>query len=244
MQFLSEAELSASQMRDVPDAVVELMNRLPADVIVREQYLDFFRNRMFRQTLLVHDRAPVNRRLSGAALECAWIASPAELRDGAYRTEGGSVKTNDPGLVAMLEELIARWPEPLAFDELASHALARAGAGKSAEAREHLRVQLLELWTVHVVQLSGVPRLLGSRAGPRPTASPLARAQAAAGQPVVSTLFPSNYMPSDDDERRLIGLLDGIRTIEQLAAELDSDAETVAARLEHLARQGLLLARP
>jgi SAM-dependent methyltransferase len=42
LQFLSEAELFESQMRDVPDSAVQLMATLPADALVREQYLDFF----------------------------------------------------------------------------------------------------------------------------------------------------------------------------------------------------------
>ncbi len=58
LAFLAEADLFESQMRDVPDSAGRLMAGLPDDVVVREQYLDFFKNRMFRQTLLCHDQAP------------------------------------------------------------------------------------------------------------------------------------------------------------------------------------------
>ncbi|MGH2894500.1 MAG: methyltransferase regulatory domain-containing protein [Solirubrobacteraceae bacterium] len=47
LQFLSEADLADSQLRDVPEGVGELVASLPRDVVVREQYLDFFSNRAF-----------------------------------------------------------------------------------------------------------------------------------------------------------------------------------------------------
>lgn len=77
LQFISEAELSDSQMRDVPTGVGELISGLPEDVIVREQYLDFFSNRMFRQTLLARANAPVTRAIEGRVLGGLAVSSPA-----------------------------------------------------------------------------------------------------------------------------------------------------------------------
>lgn len=81
LQFISEAELSDSQMRDVPTSVGELIAGLPEDVIVREQYLDFFSNRMFRQTLLTHANAPITRAIDGGVFDGMAVSSPAR-RDG------------------------------------------------------------------------------------------------------------------------------------------------------------------
>lgn len=75
--FLSEAELSDSQMRDVPESAGRLMASLGDDAIAREQYMDFFRNRTFRRTLLCHARAPVRRELDDGVLERLAISSPA-----------------------------------------------------------------------------------------------------------------------------------------------------------------------
>jgi SAM-dependent methyltransferase len=84
LAFLSEADLFESQMREVPESAEKLMAGLPDDVVVREQYLDFFKNRMFRQTLLCHEQAPVTRALDEQAIERFWISSTAR------REEGGS----------------------------------------------------------------------------------------------------------------------------------------------------------
>lgn len=82
LAFLSEADLFESQMRDVPDSAERLMGGLPNDVLVREQYLDFLKNRMFRQTLLCHEAAPVTRALDEEAIERFWISSTARLQEG------------------------------------------------------------------------------------------------------------------------------------------------------------------
>ena len=160
LQFLSEASLSDSQMREVPAGVAALMAALPPEAVVREQYLDFFRNRMFRQTLLVHSELEVTRQLDGSAIEGLWLSSPAQLNDGAYVVDaGGSVETTDPLVTAVLDELGAAWPGALRFDELIARTLRRLGqdsASLPGERREQLRVELLELYLVHVVQLSSV----------------------------------------------------------------------------------------
>ena len=61
-------------MRDVPESAERLLAGRPDDAVVREQYLDFFKNRMFRQTLLCHGEvsgsASAGRRRAGAAVRC------------------------------------------------------------------------------------------------------------------------------------------------------------------------------
>jgi SAM-dependent methyltransferase len=67
--FLAEADLYESRLDGVPESAVRLMSDLPEDVVAREQYLDFFKNRMFRKTLLCHEHAPVRRDLDDVHLE-------------------------------------------------------------------------------------------------------------------------------------------------------------------------------
>jgi SAM-dependent methyltransferase len=75
LAFLSEADLFESQMRGVPASAERLMQTLPDDVLVREQYLDFFKNRMFRQTLLCHIDVAVRRELDDRVLEHLMVCS-------------------------------------------------------------------------------------------------------------------------------------------------------------------------
>ena len=48
-----------------PPQVGEFLRRVGHDVISMEQYIDFLRNRTFRQTLLVHQACLSNRQVDG-----------------------------------------------------------------------------------------------------------------------------------------------------------------------------------
>src|SRR5262249_44431839 len=104
LAFLSEAELSESRMRGVPDGAAALMDALPDDVVVREQSLDFFTNRMFRRTLLCHSEAQMQRVLSAGAVSRAAIASPATSQDDeTFDTpDGNQMTTTEPHIVAAM----------------------------------------------------------------------------------------------------------------------------------------------
>jgi methyltransferase-like protein/ubiquinone/menaquinone biosynthesis C-methylase UbiE len=80
LAFLSEADMFESQMREVPESAGRLMEGLGEDAVAREQYLDFFKNRMFRQTLLCHAEAPVNRELDVGQVERFAVSSQARVQ--------------------------------------------------------------------------------------------------------------------------------------------------------------------
>jgi hypothetical protein len=73
------------------------MEGLPGDAVVREQYLDFFKNRMFRQTLLCHAEVPVSRELDGEQIEgfavySAAVAADTSVAAAADAGDGGGVE--------------------------------------------------------------------------------------------------------------------------------------------------------
>jgi SAM-dependent methyltransferase len=242
LQFLSEADLADSQLRDVPDGVGELVASLPPDVVVREQYLDFFSNRAFRQTLLVHAELPLGRAIDDAALEALVLSSPARpAEDGFVGPDGAVMRTADPLVAAAMHELCERWPEPVALPELLTSAARRAGTElPSAEARRVLRRVLLDAHLAHLVLLSADAPAVTSHPGARPLASDLARAQCAAGVRVLSTLIPGNVPLGDEADRRLLALLDGTRDRSTLADQLAITPEALGHALKQLAGHGLI----
>ena len=243
LQFLSEADLADSQLRDVPEGVGELIASLPPDVVVREQYLDFFNNRAFRQTLLVHAELPLRRVVDDAALEALALSSPAQpTEDGFVGPDGTVMRTSDPLVASAMDELCERWPEPLTFPDLLTRAARRAGIEPvSDERRGGVRRVLLDAHLAHLVLLNGGgASALTAHPGPQPLASALARAQCAAGARVLSTLIPGNVSLDDDTDRRVVELLDGTRDRQTLAAQLDIAPDALGRALERLARQGLV----
>ncbi|HEY7831805.1 MAG TPA: class I SAM-dependent methyltransferase [Solirubrobacteraceae bacterium] len=274
LAFLSEANLFESQMREVPDSAERLMAGLPNDVVVREQYLDFFKNRMFRQTLLCHADAPICRELDDTQVEgfAVYSAARGGEQDGVFETpEGYTMTSSEPLVLAAMGALQEAWPRALSFGELLERGVAamegaavdELAEGEVAEdevphelVRARLRVVLLEAYLAQIVMLQGCAPPLVNRAGERPRASPLARAQGAAGLPAVSSLLHANVRLEGELEQRVLALLDGERdragVLRELGAGGDAaegevsrekvSREELEAVLERFAGVGLLAA--
>ncbi len=274
LQFLSEADLFESQMRDVPESAGRLMASLPQEVVVSEQYMDFFKNRMFRQTLICHDTAPVDRALDEAGIEGLWISSRARPQKGVdgegeegrafsetqpivhdlapgedpeARTfltpEGFSMTTSEPHIRAAMSALGEAWPRPVAFPALLARASEAAGPEAAPElVAVRLRGVLLQAYLARIVMLAGCPPPVVGEVGERPTVSPLARAQSAAGLKALSSLLHANVRLDGELEASALVLLDGTRTVAEVATALDARPEQIVDCVERLASVGLLLA--
>ncbi len=123
LQFLSEADLSESRMEGVPASAGELFEAIADDPLAREQYMDFFKNRTFRRTLLCRAQASVRRAIEDVHLERFTISSPARPAPDGDRVEGEtfvtpdgySVTTSDSLVLAALHALAGCWPAALEF---------------------------------------------------------------------------------------------------------------------------------
>ncbi len=274
LQFLSEADLFESQMREVPESAGQLMANLPQDAVVREQYMDFFKNRMFRQSLICHEAAPLDRTLDDAAIEGLWISSRARPEEGAggageegrargenppvshiplpgedpvertYLTpEGFSMTTSEPLVQAAMGALGEAWPRSVAFPTLLERAREAAGPEAPPQLVEaRLRSVLLQAYLARIVMLLGCSPAVTGELGERPTVSPLARAQRAAGLKALSSLLHANVRLDGELEAGTLELLDGTRTLAEVAAELVAPTEQVVECARRLASVGLLLA--
>jgi SAM-dependent methyltransferase len=242
LQFLSEASLSDSQLRDVPERVAELMATLPNDVVEREQYLDFFTNRMFRQTLLVRQAAPVRREIHDERVAELALSSPARWDGERFTTpSGASMTTSESTVAAAMHELGDCWPESVQFADLLERVAQRVGVRALApEVVRQLRAVLLEAYLGQLILLHGCPLPATSHAGERPAAGALARAQCRAGRGVLTTQLGTNWAIATDFQGRLLPLLDGRRDRGSLATELGVEVEAVEDALSELAGHGLL----
>jgi len=247
LQFLSEADLSESRMEGVPESAGELFEAVADDPLAHEQYMDFFKNRTFRRTLLCHAKTPVQRAIDDIHLNQFAISSSAQPAPqdhlGEQQTfvtpEGYSITTSEPLVLAALDALASSWPAALDFPVLLERSLGATGA-PSELAAAGLRAVLLEAYIARVVQLHATAPLVSASAGERPLASPLARAQCAAGLPAVSTLLHVNARLEGELEPQLLVLLDGSRDRQALTGAVSVPAGQVDEALERLAWLGLL----
>jgi SAM-dependent methyltransferase len=249
LAFLSEADLSESLLRGLPAEAERVIATLPDDPLVREQYIDFFKNRVFRQTLLCHADAPVRRNLDVGLLDRLTLSSAARpsTDPGApgeqtfVTAEGYSVTTSEPLVLAALQALADVWPAALGFEDLLERVHAAVDPQLPAEAvATRLRAVMLEAYVARIVRLHRTPPPVSPSAGTRPFASPLARAQSAAGADVVSSLLHANVRLDGDIDAALLPLLDGTRDRPALCRELALQGSAIDAALLRFSRAGLL----
>jgi SAM-dependent methyltransferase len=224
LRFLAEADVFEMQASALPPG-------LATGTIEREQYLDFFKGRMFRQTLLC--RAETEPREPAAAVVRDMLAaSPAKPAGpvGAGRTEfrgphGATLTTDNDAVKAALVRLGEAWPVAVPVAQL-------GGADAVAE-------MLVRAYAVNFVQLHVWAPDLATTPSERPVASAPARLQAARGTRV-TTLRHAEIDVPDELGRRLITLLDGTRDRAALLRELGRPADELERSLQGLAAIGLL----
>ena len=223
LRFLAEADVFEMEARNLPPELAE-------GLIEREQYLDFFKGRMFRQTLLCH--ADAEQREAGLDVVRGMLAaSPAERAGESegrvtFRGPHGATLTTDHEAVqAAFVRLGEAWPA----------AVPVAGLGEDPAVAETLR----RAYAANLVHLHVWAPDAATAPSERPVASALARLQAAEGTRV-TTLRHTGVEVPDERGRRLIRLLDGTRDRAALVRELGRPADELERSLEGLARLALL----
>lgn len=274
LQYLGEADFcEMSDLRFAP-TVRKMLGQLGDRVIAREQYMDFLTGRAFRQTLLCHAAVALDRTVQPERLSTLWFASPAEPVSARPSIAGDaleefrvgenvSVKTSHALAKAIFAALGEAWPGDLAFADL------RLRVGKlmgEASPRE-LAEGLLQIFGNRpVITVSARPHRCATAAGERPKLSPVARMQAAAGRPTVTSLRHFSIDVRDPLFRAMLLMMDGTRDRATLADALatavesgkvpapalpvggdprplrEQIAEGLARNLREVARMGLLVA--
>ena len=254
LQFLAEADFFEMQDQDLPPAARERLAAFAPDLVAREQYLDFLKERRFRQTLLCRSEVPLRSELRGDAVWELSVSSAAapeipgvELlsrEEQRYRGRGGAAfSTGEPLLKVALDELRREWPRALPMDELLDAAAARCGLPAGTAQRALVGDFALACYAAGCVELHLRQAPFARWPGPRPRASPLAIWQARNGRNVTS-LLGSMIELDDPLAPRLLPLLDGTRDRAALLRALRGDAAALERCLEALGRCALLTADP
>jgi SAM-dependent methyltransferase len=226
LRYLGEADFFEMT---VPGPLAEAVAELD-DPLAREQYLDFFKGRMFRQTLLCH--ANVERHEPDPARMGGMFAASPARPDGdppagrvTFRgPRGASLTTDEPLAKAAMLALGEAWPDAVPVADV-------GGAP--------LHGLLLQAYAANLVQLHVWTPELTTTPSERPVASALARLQATEGTRVTN-LRHATVEVADDLGRRLIRLLDGTRDRPALLRELARPADELERSLAGLAAAALL----
>ena len=254
LQYISEAELMECQAGFHGPLISESWQQLGHDLIAQEQYFDFLKCRMFRQTLLCHDGVPLDRSLNREKAQQFYVASSAQpvspSPDAAspgvveqFRVSSGAVISIDfPLAKAALLCLGKIWPQSASFGELLRNAHTIVGDDHGWDLAQDERTLglcefLLKTCGSGLVELHTYQPTVIARASQRPIVSSLARLQLREG-PFITTLGHATIKVEDDMARHLISLLDGSRDRPMLLKELNEmpemTAETSRAGAQHV----------
>lgn len=229
LRYLGEADLHVMVPGNYPPEVASVLQKLSPDIIHIEQYMDFLRNRMFRQTLLCHQELKPNYGLRAEQLTQFAIASSAKAVSAQpdlhgttveqFRGPGGiTLNSSIPLAKAAMLCLSEAWPQALSFVELRNRARARLQPHEHiepaviAQDNQALGQCLLTCYTSassSLLELHVHPARFEMEVSERPVASPLARLQAAVG-PAVTNLRHETVRLGDFDRQALLHL-DGTR---------------------------------
>ncbi|HXD86878.1 MAG TPA: class I SAM-dependent methyltransferase [Urbifossiella sp.] len=226
LRYLGEARLPTMVTGNFGPEVQKTLKTLAPNQIQTEQYMDFLRNRMFRETLLVKP-AP-NWTIEPLCLRklhvwsCGRPAGKTEPNIHSEETEqyqtrsGMSLSTNRPLLKAAMKALGERWPGTIAFDDLrrAARALLGGNPDDAAGAEDDAKVLALGLVNTYIssdlIELSAIPIPVARKAGEKPRATASARERVALGAAWAANRRHELVKLSDLD-LRLLPLLDGQR---------------------------------
>lgn len=248
LRFLGEANFGTMLTGDLSSAVSATLREIGRGIVEMEQYMDFVRNRMFRQTLLCHAGTSLDRTLTSACCADMHLRSrlqpvtpdldPHQEGEAEFRSPGGAiVSAKTPFQKAALLALTQSYPRPVHFAELVrrARALVQRQSMEVHDARtleseeEDLRDAVFRCFCDSLIELHVFPTACAMGPSERPVASAVARRQARPGG-YVTNLF-HEQVALDVVNAHLVRLLDGTR-----------DRTALLQSLVELAAQGSIVA--
>jgi methyltransferase-like protein len=247
LQYLAEAEFNIMFSSGFSKETAETLEQISQDLIHTEQYMDFVRNRFFRQTLLCHGELTPERELGPESLTGLLVASaakperePVNLLAGeqqSFRTpKGVSIQTDHSLTKAGLLVLSRTWPRAMDLDTLCQEALSLLPNSQlltEPDFQRHRRVfleYLLRCYAGGTLEVRSWQADFLTEVSERPMISGLARYLVAHGLPVVNQRH--HVVRLDPPTQRLCLFLDGTR-----------DRTALLAHFTELVQEGALALR-
>ncbi len=259
LKYLGESRVGTMVTGNFGPEIEKTLRMLATDQIQAEQYMDFLRNRMFRETLICLERVQPNWAVNPEALRVLHVASAAKPVDAAgqplevatvnnednisYKSPNGmSMATTRPLLKAAMQVLGNNYPATIPFDVLRKQARELMG-GDSADAKlvaEDTQVIAIGLLNCYMgsdlIELHGMPINFVKQISAMPTATPMARMQATKSATVTNRRH--EVVRLNDLDRHLVPLLDGKHDKAALVEKLTVIAQSGALNVQ---RDGLTL---
>jgi SAM-dependent methyltransferase len=254
LDYLGEPRLGSMTPSNFGGDAYQALRSLARDPIELEQFMDYFSNRMFRETLLHRAGRNPKYELQPELVFPMYVSGAGRANEKAVDfTKGVQVTftsrhdvpltTPMPLLKAAIVELTNHWPAAMHFDELFAACCKRLSLeGTSFERTQLARSLLVVLTTSDSIELSTGPTHFTVTPGDKPFASPLARAQAETQSFVTTGRHEMVQLTPED--RRTIHALDGSNDVTAIAKMTKTSNEVARVQIERFARMALVLSGP
>jgi methyltransferase-like protein/SAM-dependent methyltransferase len=248
LQFLGEGQVGSMFLSQFAPEVAGTLRQLAPTILHLEQYLDFLRNRAFRQTLLCHAGIPLNWTIAPTVVANFAVASPArptgpplgigpEAMEQFQVPNGATLTSRDPLMKAAMRYLAEVWPRAVPFDTVRATARARIQPGVEQDAAtvaadaQQLGARLLNCYASGLVEFHVHAPVFASHGSEYPQASPLVRLQAERGLMRVTNLR-HELIDLDELSRQVLRFLDGKHGRAELLQKLSELAASGALVVE------------
>jgi methyltransferase-like protein len=235
LQYLAEAELHAMGTQSLSAEAREFIESLD-DIVEREQYLDFFRGRIFRQTLFCHEEVALDRRVEPPVMNkfrlsssIRGISDHPELatpqREKFVGMKGAGIEIDHPLTKAALVYLGEIWGRAIAFPELLEKAKDRIESQgfQTEDWNEQFYITSAILLQIcrgtPLVELHLFQPEAFTEISEKPCVNRLARWQLPQANNVL-TLLNLDVKIEDEISRHLLAICDGTRGREELLREM------------------------
>jgi len=237
LQYLGEPNIAEMLTTNFSEKVRQTLSQLNNQLVAQEQYMDFVRNRSFRQTLLVRSGVPIKRNIDSSVMSRFAFRSslvratgPVELVPGvpvSFATAANvQITSADTFVKAVLLALTeTKGVTVVSYNALLESArtrsrpfLADAPANRDEVEEATLQMNLLNLLAKGFVEIYAEPLAVRTDVPEKPVVTPLARYQALSARLVTNRMHQS--IPADTPSRYIIAACDGTRTRDDLLNEL------------------------
>ena len=246
LQFLSEARVSLMSSDDLGPDVADFFREISSDIIAREQALDIFRNRTFRESLLCHTGQSLQRDLKASVFRQLFFSTTYRQigANGANESRfvelvsGREVQTPS-GIIAEILGVVGTYGSVGATPE---EIRLKAVADLSATLNEaDIISSLVSLWRSGFIEVTCDRPLLALASVGKPRAPEYSRMQAQAGE--LATSLRHEALQLSPIEREIIIRSSGEQEATAIINELSQDhpRDTVKAAYDRLVQLGFLL---
>jgi methyltransferase-like protein len=239
LQYVGEAEYSWMNSADLPPEIAESLRLRSRSVEEFEQYLDFVRWQLFRQTLLCHASRTLTRTTPPERIFPLWVAADIQveglrepLASGelvTFQRPKARMATPQPITKAALVVLAESWPRWWPFERLLRTALERIGySGLERERLEalpfaaELAETLRRAYGISLIEMAVEPPPVAAVVVERPRVSEWALRQAQTSAIVTNQGHAAQALAGF--QRFVLSLLDGQRDRAALLDVLEREA--------------------